>query len=109
MKVEIECTARCGDGDRIQSPFCVKKYGNSNESVEVIDNKHCAEMKMPPKKIPCHMSCTDTRWGYTAWGKVHFEDLVIFCVRTEDQSYLMILSAFQIFRFSERFGMVQRK
>ena len=70
VKVEVECTARCGDGIRIQSPFCVKKYGNSNESVEVIDNKHCSDSKMPPRNVPCHMSCTDTRWGYTAWGKV---------------------------------------
>jgi len=69
VKVETECTARCGDGFKIQSPFCVKKYGNSNESVDIIDSKHCRHMKMPPKKIPCHMSCTKTLWGYTAWGK----------------------------------------
>ena len=76
VKVEVDCSARCGDGFRIQSPFCIKKYGNSSETADITDNKHCAEMKMPPRKIPCHVSCTETRWEYSSWGKVSMFFLV---------------------------------
>ncbi|XP_065066559.1 A disintegrin and metalloproteinase with thrombospondin motifs 9-like [Rhopilema esculentum] len=69
VKVEQECSARCGDGFKTQSPYCLKVYGNSTEDVEITDNAHCGELKKPPRKVPCHISCTETRWKYTVWGK----------------------------------------
>lgn len=64
---------------------CVKidvtkeNYDNFNE---VVDDKHCNILRMPPLREICHGQCDPTRWEYTEWSEVS-----VYCPTLQNKSF----------------------